>query len=310
MAYNPQNQSALHPRNIHKLGYDFPSLQKANPILANFIQTKHGQLSIDFSNPQAVKALNQSLLIAHYGVKKWDLPDGHLCPPIPGRADYIHYLADLLKKDQSKIPKGPQIKILDIGTGASAIYPILGHHLYKWQFVASDVSASSLKSATANTSHIDKAAIELRLQHNAASIFNGVMKGDELYDATMCNPPFYSSIEEAEFTRAKKNKALGIKIHQTNFEGTDNELWFPGGEVAFIQLMMKESKKFSTSCFWFTSLVSNQAHLPLLQKSLNQLDVTQSQIIDMSQGNKKSRFIAWTFLNPKQQKVWASTRWT
>ena len=59
-----------------------------------------GDESVDFANPAAVKALNRALLRQDYGLDYWDIPAGYLCPPIPGRADYVHYLADLLAADR------------------------------------------------------------------------------------------------------------------------------------------------------------------------------------------------------------------
>lgn len=87
----------LHPRNRHQNRYDFTALQQANPELTAFVRrSPAGEPTIDFADPLAVKALNRALLAHHYQVKNWDIPDGFLCPPVPGRADYIHHLADLL----------------------------------------------------------------------------------------------------------------------------------------------------------------------------------------------------------------------
>ena len=58
--------------------------------------------------------LNRALLKADYGIDFWDIPPNYLCPPIPGRVDYIHHLADLLaRSNNNEIPRGPQIKALD-----------------------------------------------------------------------------------------------------------------------------------------------------------------------------------------------------
>ncbi len=100
----------LHPRNRDLAGYDFPALAAASPGLARYlVTTPAGTHTIDFANPAAVKAFNRALLIHHYGIAGWDIPAGYLCPPIPGRADYIHHVADLLASCNRKvIPTGPQ----------------------------------------------------------------------------------------------------------------------------------------------------------------------------------------------------------
>ena len=85
--------TGFHPKNKHHGKYDFKTLIAANPDLATFVAVNEfGTETIDFANPDAVKMLNKALLLHFYGLKNWDIPKGFLCPPIPGRADYIHYL--------------------------------------------------------------------------------------------------------------------------------------------------------------------------------------------------------------------------
>lgn len=123
-------KTILHPRNKHRSNYDFAALTKSLPALKPYVAiNKYGNESIDFSDPAAVKALNKALLSHFYNIANWDIPEGYLCPPIPGRADYIHYLADLLEEEEPLL-KGKNIKVLDIGIGANCVYPIIGHQEY------------------------------------------------------------------------------------------------------------------------------------------------------------------------------------
>ena len=135
----PQEKSRLHPRNKNRERYDLNALIAANPELKAFVKpNKHGDDSVDFANPKAVKILNKALLNHYYGIAYWDFPDSNLCPPIPGRADYIHYLADLLcEHNFGRNPNGVKIKCLDVGVGANCIYPILGVTEYNWNFIGS-----------------------------------------------------------------------------------------------------------------------------------------------------------------------------
>ncbi len=141
-----ERENALHPRNIHNQQYDFDTLIKDHPRLSSFVKkNQHDALGIDFSDANAVQSLNQALLAHHYRVKDWSVPEGHLCPPVPGRADYIHYVADLLGESfDGKPPVGTKVKGLDIGTGISCIYPILGNSIYGWRFVGSEISADAI----------------------------------------------------------------------------------------------------------------------------------------------------------------------
>ena len=182
----------LHPRNRHHQRYDLPALCQAHPDLQGYITLNPlGEQTIDFANPQAVKALNKALLAHFYAVKHWDIPDGFLCPPVPGRADYIHHLADLLAGDSGEVPK--DATILDIGTGANLIYHLIGAHEYGWRFTGSEINPQAFASAQAivNGNPGLTRQIRLRRQKESQAIFHGVIHKNETYDATLCNPPFH-----------------------------------------------------------------------------------------------------------------------
>jgi len=286
----------LHPRNKHLNPYDFPQLITVCPDLVPFvILNKDGKETIDFSNPVAVKTLNQAILKFFYHIN-WDLPSNYLCPPIPGRADYIHYIADLLGSTHGNvIPLGNQIKLLDIGVGANCIYPLIGQSEYGWHFVGTDINAEAVKLAKETIKHNSlEEKIEIRLQPSPCHIFKGILKDkNEYFSLTMCNPPFHSSASQAQMGTQRKWKNLNVKTNALNFGGQSNELWCPGGEVAFIIRMIEESK--DVNCPWFTTLVSKADHLPKIYQALNRHQTKQIKTIDMSQGQKKSRLIAWSF---------------
>ncbi|MBA3815837.1 MAG: 23S rRNA (adenine(1618)-N(6))-methyltransferase RlmF [Parachlamydiaceae bacterium] len=287
----------LHPRNPHRGQYDFKKLIISCPQLAKFVEpNKYGKESIDFANPFAVKTLNKAILKFFYNIT-WDIPEHYLCPPIPGRADYIHHVADLLCIfNKGVIPLGKEVKVLDIGVGANCIYPLIGHQSYGWSFVATDIDPIAIKCAEeiVKQNNLDD-TIEIRLQKSSLNIFQGMIETEERYDISMCNPPFHSSSDEAKSAATRKNKNLGIKTKALNFGGKSNELWCPGGEVAFITQMIKESVHIH--CKWFTALVSKSSSLPSLFKELDKIKPTQVKTLEMGQGQKISRIIAWTFLS-------------
>lgn len=310
----PTEKLALHPRNQHRQRYDFAALIKTSASLAKFVKPNaYGDAAIDFANQQAVIALNQALLAHHYGVNDWHIPVNYLCPPIPGRADYIHYLADLLSESASKVmPKTSVIRVLDIGTGANLVYPLLGHQSYQWQFVASDIDALALQNAQqilhANP-HL-ASAITLRRQTSSTAYFTGVIQPNEWFDLTMCNPPFHASVAEAETGSRRKLKALAGNASQgninqaqykpsltslLNFGGQNYELICDGGEQAFVLGMINESKTFATQVRWFSSLISKASTLPAVYSALKVAGACQVKTIAMAQGQKKSRFVAWSF---------------
>jgi 23S rRNA (adenine1618-N6)-methyltransferase len=271
---------------------------------------EHGVETIDFSNAEAVKALNNALLITYYDIKNWDIPKDYLCPPIPGRADYIHYLADLLaSSNNGVVPVGEAILGLDIGVGANCIYPILGNAIYNWSFVGTDIDEKAIANCAniieENPKLVD--AISLQLQTESRFLFKNIITPEDKFTFTICNPPFHRSLEEAtQGSLRKVNNLENKKIIKPilNFGGKSTELWCDGGELGFITQMIYESAKYPMQCFWFTTLVSKQSHLNSLYKTLDKVNAVVVKTIDMAQGQKTSRILAWTFLSEAQQKVW------
>ncbi len=310
-----EKTAGLHPHNIHKGMYDFNKLVKACPQLEAFVvRNRYGNQTLDFSNPLAVKFLNMALLKAYHQIDFWDIPNGYLCPPIPGRADYLYYAADLLAESNDQtIPLEDQVDVLDIGTGASMIYPILGISIFGWNFVGSDIDKVSLASGKEiidRNDHLKK--IQLRLQNDPSRIFKDVVKAGEFFDLIMCNPPFHASEQEALAGTGRKIKNLTGKRQPRpllNFGGMSNELWCEGGEIDFIGRMIQESAQIGFSCLWFTSLVSKESSLKVIYSQLASIGAVEVKTVSMSQGNKKSRFVAWTFLSASQKEKWKLGRW-
>ncbi|MGR5253038.1 23S rRNA (adenine(1618)-N(6))-methyltransferase RlmF [Vibrio astriarenae] len=305
-------KAGLHPRNQHSDKYNLPALCKVVPELTSWlVKTPKGTDSVDFSSPIAVKLLNKALLAHHYQVTAWDIPAGYLCPPIPGRADYVHRLAELLA-DTIKVAKGTTIRALDVGTGANIVYPMIGVTEYQWQFTASDIDPVSIECA--NTIIENNAAlkghIDARLQTQPKFVFKNIIQQGEYYHVTLCNPPFHKSLDEAmKGTQRKLNNLAANKDKRgstkakpkaansaaLNFGGQKAELWCPGGEAAFLKTMAHESQFYAQQVGWFSSLISKKENVRWMRKCLEKSGATEARVIEMSQGQKKSRFVAWTF---------------
>ena len=317
---NTSEKTNLHSRNLHRFGYDFNKLIATNQDLKQYVfinDTSFSELAkqfesqtIDFSNPDAVLSLNNSILMQDYGIKNWNLPKDYLCPPIPGRVDYIHYLADLLAtKNNNIIPIGENIIGLDIGIGSNCIYPILGNSIYDWSFVGTDIDENAIQNCKKiieqNPKLID--AISLQLQVESRFIFKNIILPEDKFEFTICNPPFHNSASEA--TKSSIRKVNNLEKTRTknpvlNFGGQNSELWCEGGEIGFITQMIYESAKYPMQVFWFTTLVSKKENLSNIYKTLNKVEAVEIKTIDMSQGQKTSRIVAWTFLSESQQKNW------
>lgn len=313
---HPKIKSGLHPRNRHRDRYDFKQLTASCPELGQFVKVNaFDDESIDFFNPEAVKMLNKALLTHFYGIENWNIPPGYLCPPIPGRADYIHHIADLLgSSNHGKIPSGEQVRCLDIGVGANCIYPIIGNREYGWSFIGADIDLVSIESAhkILDLNPVLRGKIELRLQPSRKDIFRGIIQKDESFDLTICNPPFHTSQAAARSgTLRKLNHLNPGKFGKPvlNFGGQNNELWCEGGEEQFIHDMIRQSKQFATSCFWFSTLISKESNLKSVYEDLKRAEAVEVKTIPMGQGNKISRIVAWTFLTAEQQTEWVKLRW-
>ncbi len=313
---HPAEKSKLHPRNKNRERYDFKKLIESCPELASFVKPNpYGDESIDFANPEAVKTLNKAILLHHYGISNWNIPEGYLCPPIPGRADYIHHIADFLcRNNYGKIPVGPQIKCLDIGMGASCIYPIIGNKEYAWSFIASDIDPVAIESANRiiAANPVMQGNVECKLQTNPKDYFYGIIRKDELIDLSVCNPPFHASEKEAQAGTLRKihNLHLDKKTNPIlNFGGQNHELWCDGGEEKFVRNMILQSKKFASNCFCFSTLISKESNLKSVYRTLEQVEAFGVETIPMGQGNKISRIVVWTFFDTEEQNKWKNTRW-
>jgi 23S rRNA (adenine1618-N6)-methyltransferase len=294
-------QGELHPRNLHRAPYDFAGLVAASPALREFVRPHPvaGE-TVDWADPAAVLALNRALLKLHYGIDHWEIPPGYLCPPVPSRADALHALADLLA-DGGEIPRGPAVRVLDIGVGANCIYALVGTSLYGWTFVGTDIDpkavAAARRNVAANPGLTGK--IEIRHQPSPTAIFDGVVSPGETFALSLCNPPFHASAAAAAAGTSRKLRNLGQGRESPatglNFGGRSHELWCDGGEIAFVQRMIRESAARPALCRWFTTLVSKQASLPAIERALARVKPATVRILPLFAGQKQSRILAWRF---------------
>ncbi|WP_372873128.1 23S rRNA (adenine(1618)-N(6))-methyltransferase RlmF [Shewanella sp.] len=296
----------LHPDNAHRDGYDFTALVASFPPLKAFVRPNaYGNPSIDFALPEAVKALNCALLKHYYGIQGWDIPKGFLCPPIPGRVDYLHHLEDLL----AQTPAAEGLPVLDIGTGANGIYALLAVSRFGRELVATDIAKASLANVARVLSANPplNARVSLRHQTNPKRIFAGVVTDEERFAACVCNPPFHASADDAAAGSRKKldglaksrskaaSKSSASKAPALNFGGQDAELWCDGGERRFLFNMIEESARRPQLCLWFTSLVSKGENVRPCKRLLAKLGAAEVKVIEMHQGMKITRVLAWRF---------------
>ncbi|XP_057526468.1 uncharacterized protein LOC130805702 [Amaranthus tricolor] len=144
---------SIHPRNRYADNPpDFSLLASLYPSFSSFVHySPDGRPSIDWTDFNATRELTRTLLLHDYSLNWW-IPDGQLCPTVPNRSNYIHWIEDLIASDiiEKNIVDGDKVRGFDIGTGANCIYPLLGASLLGWSFVGSDITDVALEWAEKN----------------------------------------------------------------------------------------------------------------------------------------------------------------
>jgi 23S rRNA (adenine1618-N6)-methyltransferase len=293
----------MHLENPYSDRYDLKRLAIHHPQLQeHIVLNPSDEETIDFSNSAAVYELNKAMLLADFKVEKYELPMGYLIPPVPGRLEYLLLIREFLS-EQFNIDKNTKLRGLDIGTGANGIYCILGLQHFNWTMVGAECDANSVEIAKANMQHTKslKNKIEIRHQENKSFLFKNIIKTDEQFDFSVCNPPFHTSKEDAFRGSQRKINNLGREFDKKevtlNFEGQANELWCNGGEALFIKRLIKESIAFKNQVKVFSTLVSKTDSLASIDKQLKKAKAN-SYVLPMDLGNKKSRIVLWWFDSP------------
>ncbi len=290
----------MHPQNPYNERYDLKRLVEHSATLKeHIVLNPSGEETIDFSSSGAVYELNRAMLLADYKLTDYQLPTGYLIPPIPGRLDYLLHIKDFLS-EKLNIDTTSKLHGLDIGAGANAIYCILAAQHFNWTMVGTESDAKAVEIARTNIKHTkaleDK--VEIRHQENKSFLFKNMIRPEEQFDFTICNPPFHVSREEALRGTRRKLKNLGGAVHKKeftlNFEGQANELWCNGGEALFIKRLIKESTLYKDQVKVFSSLVAKGDNLPKIEKQLKRAKANYH-IIPMVHGQKKGRYILWWF---------------
>jgi len=200
--------------------------------------------------------------------------------------------------------------IADIGVGGNCIYPIIGHKAYGWQFLGIDSHSESINVASdiiKSNNLSDR--INLRLQPNQSQIITGWIEEEDYFDCMICNPPFYTSDDDANRHSSRKQKGLSLNATHRTFGGQPQELITEGGELGFVTRYIEESKQYGNQVYSFSSLISSGTHLTRLENILKDLKCTERRVLEISTSNKASRILVWSFLTPKQREVWRDYRW-
>uniref|UniRef100_A0AAV1TYH4 U6 small nuclear RNA (adenine-(43)-N(6))-methyltransferase n=1 Tax=Peronospora matthiolae TaxID=2874970 RepID=A0AAV1TYH4_9STRA len=297
----PHLGALAHDRNRYKhKAPDFYALGQQYAEFRHYLRNVDDvncRASLAWDDPFAVRELTKTLLLHDFGLH-WEIPINRLCPPLPNRLNYLHWIEDLLRQaDWSKFVGQEQdlkttavneeiVSGIDVGTGANCIYALLGATMNKWRFIATEIDAESFACAKENVSrnHLE-AFITVKRTHTNRLLAEP-LEGEPLghkFHFVMCNPPFFDNMDEADTNP------------ESSCMGSTNEMVFPGGEVAFIGRMIADSKDLQNRVLWFTSMVGRKASLRKLLALLRETKVRSTRTTEFFQGRTKRWGIAWTF---------------
>lgn len=280
----------MHPRNPYRIPPDFRALADAYPPLEPCLISHSGSFSIDFKDELSQRRLTEALLHRDFGISL-DVPMDRLCPPVPNRLNYVLWIEDVIRSTDP-LQSMPIVGI-DIGTGASAIYPLLSCKLNpNFSFIATDIDKLSLNSASSN---VERNGLSERIKiyetMPGAPIFAPLDEDPGLrVDFTMCNPPFYRSREEvAASADAKEFEPNAVCT------GADVEMITLGGESSFVQRMVGESIRLGDRCRWYTSMLGKMSSLTEIVGALRAHAIENYGITEFVQGSTRRWAVVWSF---------------
>ncbi|KXH69029.1 hypothetical protein CSAL01_07471 [Colletotrichum salicis] len=282
----PGTHADAYFRNLYSTEPDFGKLGRQDEKFGTMLNRGY----LDFNNPSAVMQLTKTLLKADFGLRI-DLPDDRLCPPVSNRHNYLLWLKSLLDSTTYGNPDQNVIG-LDIGTGASCIYPLLGCTQRKWSFYATDIDSRSLEFAKKN---VELNNLQSRISVVARTPQDSMVPlkdlGTESLTFVMTNPPFYTS--EDDLLNSAKQKS---RPPLTACTGAPVEMVTDGGEVKFVSRILEESLVLREKVQWYTSMFGKQSSLEEFIAILKEKSIDNYAVMEFVQGNKTRRWaVAWSF---------------
>ncbi|KAJ2716101.1 Methyltransferase-like protein 16 [Coemansia spiralis] len=274
-----------------RLAEDFAELQP------HLVAGAGGRSTIDFRVPDSVRVLNRALLHVYFGLDV-HLPSDSLCPAVANRLSYLTWIRDNVI---SELQPGGKLAGLDIGTGASCIYPLLGSRAIPGcTFVGTDINRESIAAARANVLRNGlQASIDLvvnadrgvKLPLDAAEFPLPVADADgAVFAFCMCNPPFYKDSSERQQLAHMKARPPGLDTG-----GKCDELYTAGGEEEFLAGLVDESVVHRKRIRWFTTMTGKKSTLAALAARARAAQAKHVREGRLVHGRTTRWVLAWSF---------------
>ena len=249
------------------------------------------------ATPAFQRALTRSILHFHFGLQLPLLPDDRLCPPVPNRWFYCEWvLQEVMPSLTNPMHFETTYKVtnvgLDVGTGASAIYPLLLlSQDSKLHMLASEIDTMSIQSAKINCEANGlQDRVTLIPITDSSNLVGGPLSqalakaNVTNLDFIVTNPPFF---DERPSERADGRERTPM---------TDTEGLYPGGEVGWVLDVLRDSLTTLTNIGWYSTMLSKKASFQTLERILtNFLGPGHVRSTEFNVGSMTRWFLAWTY---------------
>ncbi|XP_068022025.1 RNA N6-adenosine-methyltransferase METTL16 [Melanerpes formicivorus] len=289
---------SMHARNRYKdKPPDFAYLAAKYPEFQQHLQTTlTGRVSLNFKDPEAVRALTCTLLKEDFGLTI-DIPVERLIPTVPLRLNYIHWVEDLIghqEADKRVLRRG-----IDIGTGASCIYPLLGATLNGWYFLATEVDDMCFNYAKKNVEQNNLSDLIKVVKVPQKTLLMDALKEESgiVYDFCMCNPPFFANQLEAKGVNSRNPRRPPPSSVNT---GGITEIMAEGGELEFVKRIIHDSLQLKKRLRWYSCMLGKKCSLAPLKEELRIQGVPKVTHTEFCQGRTMRWALAWSFYDDVQ----------
>lgn len=288
----------MHQRSVFTTPPDFTILAKEYADFAEHVTYNTlGKAKVDFKDNDAQRALSRTLM-KHFFNLDVLLPPGRLVPAVPQRLNYVLWVQDLVEK---VLNKKDDVVGVDIGTGASCVLALLANRQCGWDFLATETDPEAFAQAVENVGRNN-------LQENVKvlqvdSLVSAVEKAEgRQVDFCVCNPPFFSSAEEAD--AKSKAEEQGRDPPTSDMGGTDSEkVWQHTGEVGFFHdVLLRDSLQLRDKVGIYTCMLGKNSSVKQILATL-QDKVKSCRVAEFHQGKTTRYAVAWTFRDLNLQKL-------
>lgn len=217
------------------------------------------------------------------------LPKNRLCPTIPLRLNYILFIEDMLLH----CGISDNVKGIDIGAGATAIYCLLAARMNKyWKMYGLEVDQENIQWARDNLSRnqLDD-QVTIVDQNGSDKIFEKLFEKDQCQKTfCLCNPPFFSSKSEMLEGENRTGKRPKLQLEKPSHE-TITE----GGELSFVTKILDESFELKDKIQIYSTMLGCKKNFDIFLSSLKERKIENYTTTTFTQGKVSRWAVAWSF---------------